>query len=182
MTWDIGSKNPRHLTEKAACFEYPPLNFDLGQGKLTQLLCPGKGTSSAFASLIPHVSIPPSGVARKSNGANHSLCGVDSIVPESRFRVHCNRTCHQPPLLLFFTTVIEHHNSANSPSTPIHPIQPPTSLQPIFKMSGFPKLIPAFTTHVRASLPVPPRHTGKSYHDSNAYQHVPSFNRQRLEH
>jgi hypothetical protein len=96
--------------------------------------------------------------------------------------VHCNRTCHQPTLLLFFTTVFEHHNSANSPSTPIHPIQPPTSLQPIFKMSGFPKLIPAFTTHVRASLLVPPRHTGKSYYDSNAYQHFPSFNRQRLEH
>jgi hypothetical protein len=84
LTWDIGSKNPRHLTEKAACFEYPPLNFDLGHGKLTQLLCPGKGTSSAFASLIPHVSIPPSGIARKSNGANHSLCGVDSVVRKYR--------------------------------------------------------------------------------------------------
>jgi hypothetical protein len=84
LTWDIGSKNPRHLTVKAACFEYPPSmsNFDLGHGKLTQLLCPGKGTSSAFASLIPHVLIPLSGVARKPNGANHSLCGVDSVVPE----------------------------------------------------------------------------------------------------
>jgi hypothetical protein len=110
LTWGIGSKNPPHLIEKAACFEYPPSmsNFDLGHGKLTQLLCPGKGTSSAFTSLISHVSIPPLDVARKLNGANHSSCGVDSVaregargkmkfVPSSRFRVHCNRTCHQPP-------------------------------------------------------------------------------------
>jgi hypothetical protein len=95
LTWDIGSQNPRHLTEKAACFEYPPSvsYFDLGHGKLTQLLCPGQGTSSAFTSLISHVSIPPLDVARKPNGANHSSCGVDSVIREgARGKMKLHRT------------------------------------------------------------------------------------------